>query len=577
MPAHDASRHELMAAQLGVWYAPQLRADEPVYNMGEYLEIRGELDVGLFEVALRQVMREAEALRLRFGHDEGQPWQRVADAGDWPLPVIDVAAAPDPRAAALEWMWADMRRPVEVSGGPHFTHALFAAGPGLHLWYIRGHHVAVDAYSGSLLAARQAQVYTGLLAGDPAAGAPLQPYQVMLDAEASYRASASFARDRQFWLAALDGAPEAVSVSGHRVPPARRFPARDMRDLGPGGTARARSAAQRLNTSLAGVMVSATAAFVHQCTGAQDLLLGLPALGRAGRRLRGIPAMTANVLPVRLTVTPVTTLGEVAAQATAAIRAGLAHQRYRYEDILRDQRLVDGAAMFAATVNVMPFDYGLRFGDCTATACSLASGPVGDLRISAFDGWAGDGIQVAVDANRDLYDAGAGREVADAFHRVLHWVSTAPAATPVAASPLTAGDPPGGSGRRPAAGREDGEDGGAADAGRPQPLTLPQMLAAVMARTPDATAVSCGETALSYGALDAASGRLADLLTAAGAGPETIVAVLMDRSPALVTVLAAVMRAGAAYRRQRRLAGDNDSGPRRPGGRAGGPRAAGRR
>ena len=170
MPAHDASRNELMVAQLGVWYAQQLRAEEPVYNMGEYLEIQGELDVGLFERALRQVMHEAEALRLRFWHDEGQPWQCVAAAGDWPLHVIDVALAPDPRAAAQDWMWADMRRPVELSGGPHFTHALFTAGPARYFWYIRAHHVAVDAYSGSLLAARQAEVYTALLNGEPAAG-----------------------------------------------------------------------------------------------------------------------------------------------------------------------------------------------------------------------------------------------------------------------------------------------------------------------------------------------------------------------------------------------------------------------
>ena len=356
---------------------------------------------------------------------------------------------------------------------------------------------------------------------------------MLLDAEASYRASGSFARDREFWRATLDGVPEAVSLSGHRVPPARRFPARDLRHLDPAGTRRVRAAARRLNTSIAGVMVTAAAALVHQCTGEQDVLLGLPALGRTGRRLRGIPAMTANVLPVRLAVTPGAALDAVAAQATAAIRAGLLHQRYRYEDILRDQRLVDGAALFGTLVNVMPFDYALRFGDCAVTARSLASGPVGDLRISAFDGWSGDGIQVAVDANRDLYDAEASRDVADAFHHVLDWVTTAPGDAPVAAAGL-------GAARRPSGPRGDSAD-------QPEPSTLRDLLAGVMARTPDAIAVSCEDSMLSYGALDMASGRLADLLTASGAGPETVIAVLMERSATLVAVLAAIVRAGAAY------------------------------
>ncbi|HEV3291209.1 MAG TPA: amino acid adenylation domain-containing protein, partial [Streptosporangiaceae bacterium] len=46
---------------------------------------------------------------------------------------------------------------------------------------------------------------------------------------------------------------------------------------------------------------------------------------------------------------------------------------------------------------------------------------------------------------------------------------------------------------------------------------------------------------------DAAASRLAGQLARFGAGPETVVAVLMDRTPLLVTVLLAVLKTGAAY------------------------------
>ncbi|WP_456280959.1 amino acid adenylation domain-containing protein [Cupriavidus sp. JZ107] len=67
------------------------------------------------------------------------------------------------------------------------------------------------------------------------------------------------------------------------------------------------------------------------------------------------------------------------------------------------------------------------------------------------------------------------------------------------------------------------------------------------ARRPGAIAVRCGNRAASYGELDAAATRLAYALHAAGAGPETVVGVVLDRSPDLIVRLLATLKAGAAY------------------------------
>jgi non-ribosomal peptide synthetase component F len=67
------------------------------------------------------------------------------------------------------------------------------------------------------------------------------------------------------------------------------------------------------------------------------------------------------------------------------------------------------------------------------------------------------------------------------------------------------------------------------------------------ARTPDAVAVAGEAGILSYRELNTRANRLARLLAARGAGPESVVAVVMERSAELIVALLAVVKAGAAW------------------------------
>ena len=67
------------------------------------------------------------------------------------------------------------------------------------------------------------------------------------------------------------------------------------------------------------------------------------------------------------------------------------------------------------------------------------------------------------------------------------------------------------------------------------------------ARSPQSTAVVLGDASLSYGELNSRANRLARHLRALGVGPESVVALWMERSVETIVGLLAILKAGAAY------------------------------
>ncbi|MYV90187.1 AMP-binding protein, partial [Streptomyces sp. SID1034] len=86
--------------------------------------------------------------------------------------------------------------------------------------------------------------------------------------------------------------------------------------------------------------------------------------------------------------------------------------------------------------------------------------------------------------------------------------------------------------------------------GRATPVpdaSLAALFAAQAARTPDAVALTHAGRSWTYAEADAVSSRFAHRLAGLGVGPETVVAVLMERSADLVLALLAIVKAGGVY------------------------------
>lgn len=526
----------LTAAQSGMWYAQSLDPLSPAQNTAECLEIDGPLDQELFASALRQVVAETDALRVRVEDGPQGPRQTVAASVELPLTVHDLRDVPDADGQAEAWMRADLAEPCDLAAGPLFRHALFRVGQERWLWYQRIHHLVMDGFGYSLLVRRTAEVYAALVRGQDPGPRTFGTLAGLVAQDAAYRSSEAFAADRTHWLDAFADRPEAPRLAGRGALPSRTF-LRRTAHLGPEAADRMRELAAQLRATWPEVLVAAQALYTSRATARSEVVLGLPMMGRVGSVALRVPGMVMNVLPLRLTVTPGASFADLVRQVVLGVRAVRRHQRYRYEDIRRDLRLLgESRSLVGPLVNVMPFDYDVGFAATRARARNLSAGPVDDLTVNIYDRADGRGLRIDHDGNPALYDEDA---LAAHQERFLHLVERLTAEDPHAA--LAAHGI-----ATPAEHALVVEQFNRTDRALP-PTTLIGPIEAQAARTPDATALVYRDVSLTYAELNTRANRLARHLRTLGAGPGAVVAVAVPRSVELIVSLLAVLKAGAAY------------------------------
>ncbi|MFE9809723.1 amino acid adenylation domain-containing protein [Streptomyces sp. NPDC005227] len=539
MSAAQHTSLPLTAAQSGVWFAHQLNQNSPVYNVGEFVEIHGPVDAGLFGTALEQVVREAGTLHIRLTEDAEGPRQVLGTPAAPRLRTIDVAGERDPEAAAHAYISGQMARPVDLADGELYSYALIRLGDDRYFWHQRYHHVVVDAFGAAALTARVARVYTALAAGASTSEGAFLPLATLLDDEAAYRSSEQYAKDRAHWGERFARRPDETATfagSGRAAPPSDTF-LRRTATLSPDVLDGLRSTARASRTTWSAMIVAAVAAHLHRVTGIRDITLGIPVSARHGANARQVPGMVSNELPLRVSISPDTTVGELVRNVAVELRSLLRHQRYPYGDLRRDLRLLDeGRHLFGPMVNIMPFDFDVTFAGNPITVHNVSNGPVGDLSLAVYERSDGSGLHFSFDANPALYEAGELALIQERFLALLTAMASAEPGLPLGR--LDTLTPP-------------EIDAALAVAGAPArpvgPATVTDVFAAQAARTPDAIALVEQGRSMTFHQLNASVNQLGHLLTGLGAGPERCVALALPRSADTVVAMLGVLKAGAAY------------------------------
>ncbi|MFI6042732.1 amino acid adenylation domain-containing protein [Nocardia sp. NPDC051321] len=544
----------LSPAQTALWYAQRIRPDVPL-TIAQYVEIRGDLDVGRLLYAIERFGAETQVGQVRLREIDGIPHQVVDSTRRPGWARVDLRAESDPHAAAMRWMHEHASAPIDLERDPLSTNVILRTGDSDYIWYARAHHIVIDGYGAMNALTRTAEIYTALDNQTEPVVSRATPLAEIYADEVRYRDTSRFRADRDYWLEQLAGAGEPMSLGGATVTAASHDVGRRTATavLDDRCQAAVDAAVTAFGTANSALFVAALGAYVRKVTGNPDVVLSLPVSARTTVSLRRSAGVISNVVPIRLKFTPDTTVADVVKATELQITGALRHQRYRHDDIRRDCGYSrDARGFFGPMVNIMLFHNELKFGNLVGSLNVLATGPVEDLSVNLYNG-VGNRIHVDFEANPRLYSE---TEVTTHHDRYLDFLTRFLTAAPdTLAESLTA---------ITAAERDRVLHDWNATETPPHTGTLASLFAERAASCPDTVALEFGDEilalpspdhrpsmspagTLTYRELDDRANRLARLLIARGAGPERAVALCLRRSLDLVVGMYAIVKSGAAY------------------------------
>jgi amino acid adenylation domain-containing protein len=537
----DGRGFPLSYAQGRLWLLERLEPGSAQYNMPQVLELRGALEPAALAAALAAIVRRHEVLRTRFAEADGEPVQIPEPAPPFVLPQVDLSAlaGKERLEAAGRLATAEAMQPFDLSQPPLLRAVLLRLGGEEHRLLLTVHHIASDGWSQGILDRELAALYAAGVRREPSPlpAIPLQ-YGDFAAWQRSWLAGEALAGELAWWRERLAGVPDVLDLPTDRPRPAvrssrgahlaTRLPAVSLTGL-----------ARREGVTSFMVLLAVFETLLHRYTGQEGFLVGSPIANRTHAETEGLVGFFVNTLVLRADLAGSPGFRELLRRTREVTLEAYGHQDVPFEKLveeLRPERRLSHTPLF----QVMLVTQTGGAGPAGLPGLAVRPLPV-ESGTAKFDLTLGleereGGLEAGVEYSTELFDAATIERLCRHFATLLGAVLDAPEQGIGELPLLTAGE------RHEllAAWNDTGRDFGF-------PGLVHEQVAEQARRHPEALAVAAGPRRLTYGELEARSNGLAHHLRSIGVGPESRVAVFMERTPERVVAILAVLKAGGAY------------------------------
>ncbi|MGC1739853.1 condensation domain-containing protein, partial [Mycobacterium sp.] len=381
----DGQALPLTRGQLAIWLAQETDRFGARWQLGCRVRLEGTLEPGLFERAIRQVVREAEPIRATFFQVDGEVFQKTVDYPDVEVARYDLIGSQDPVQEAYR-LTSSIQRTVMPLTGPLFKFALLQTRVDEFYFFVCCHHIVTDGIGLALVCHRIAVVYSALASGTPVPPAFFGSLSDLIACELEYEVSTDYLNDQTYWTKNL---PLESEPRYRLVAAAERHdqyePSAPV-ELDPVVVAGIKKLSQALGVRRSSLITAACALLLHGCdVESSEVVLDFPVSRRVRPETQTVPGMITGFVPLVLKASPGSTVASFYEHVDTRLREALQHQRFPVHELENKARPRNAAQMSnRAIINFIPTAHLANLTGATATATLTHTNLVDQLGLDFF-------------------------------------------------------------------------------------------------------------------------------------------------------------------------------------------------
>lgn len=519
-----------------LWVLDRLGGGKAAYTIVWHLQMQGEVNIPALNAALNVIVARHDSLRTRFLERDGECLQEIMPAETLSLDVESLTAGEcEQRLNQLA------NREFDLTRGPLYRFELLQSGDRNFSLAIALHHIVCDGWSVDVLARELCELYTARVE-EREAILPELPVQFadfalwqrqMLDKPEA-------ARRLAYWKNKLQGAPAGLELPTDRPRPAVASyrGAHVPVTLAPETVEALRALAQRQGVTLYMVLLAAFQVVLSRWSGQDDVVVGSPVAGRMLAETEPMIGFFANTLALRGDLSGDPSFETLLHRTRQTALEAYENQNVPFErivEVLQPVRDLSRQAIFQVMFGLYSPDHQLQMTglELEGREGRTHSAKI-DLNLELTE--TANEVSGHIEYLTGLWDEETMLRFSSHLLNVLRDVAVD------STRRLSGVDMLGEQQRYQLL-----TSFNATRAGYPTGYLLHHLFERNAQENPQRLALVFRQQSYTYGELNRRANRLANHLIHSGIGPDDRVALLLERTPAMLVALLGVLKAGAAY------------------------------
>jgi amino acid adenylation domain-containing protein len=545
--AADRASAPLSHSQQGLWVLNRLMPGSSIYHTPTAARLAGPLDVAALKQALDFIVARHQTLRTTFSLVDGTPRQLIQDQLSLELPLVDLSELPEAEreAETQRRLKQEAMRPFDLSRGPLIRAILLRLTSSDHILLVTMHHIVTDGWSVGVFHEELTALYEAFSAGKPS---PLNELPIQYADYAQWQRQsfegARYESQLSYWKQQFATLPPVLELpTDHPRPNAQAY--REFRGahheitLSKQLTSELKLFCQKENVTLFMTLLTAYQLLLCRYTGEEDIVVGTPIAGRSLPETEDLIGLFINTLALRTSLAGNPTGRELLRCVKETALGGYANQDVPFEQLVKELQ-PDRSLAHNPLFQVMFVLQSEELRPLQLSELNVKHFRVGNTMANfdlTLDIVERDGQLVCLfESNADLFEAETIARMMSHFQNLLAALVANPEQR-ISHLPLLSD----------AERRQLLIEWNNTKTDYPAHRCIQELFELQVESAPDAVALICEDRQVTYRELNSQANQLAHYLKKRGVGPDTRVAICLERSPEMIVALLGILKAGGAY------------------------------